>query len=177
MFLLALSRGQGSTIWVTIFVADALPPFSVIVSRWSRYSEQPASTPASASPNEIAVLMDGRIGNPHRFGQIEDVTGERLLLRFRDLLELGRQCLRFRTREFGLPQKEEVDIVGRQRVVGRRLYHVARSRGANDMRREDDRKVGLILLIGFRGKQRAQCRDAAEPRKLLDLVVVVGLQQ
>src|SRR5579875_1763977 len=119
MFLLALSRGQGSTIWVTIFVAAALPPFSVIVSRWSRYSEQPATTPAS--PNQSTVSMDRRIGNPYRFGQIEDMARERPLLRFGDLLERGRQCLRFLMGEFGFTQEEEVDIVGRDRVVGGRL--------------------------------------------------------
>src|SRR6185312_13812909 len=155
MFLLALSRGHGSTIMVTSLVANALPPLSEMVSRRSRYSEQPASsTPSAASAS--AGLMDRGIGNPYRFGQIEHVPGVRLLLGFGEARALGRQLLGLLVGQFGLAQQEEVDVVRRDRVVARDLELVARARGTHDVRRLDDRQIGLVLLVGLRGEQRPQ---------------------
>ena len=89
----------------------------------------------------------------------------------------GRERGRLRARDLGLAEQEEVGIVGRQRVVGRRLIDVARPRRTHQMRRHDNGEIGLVLLVGLRREQRAQHRHAAEPRQLLDLVLVVGLQQ
>ncbi len=80
-------------------------------------------------------------------------------------------------RDFRLAEQEEVLVVRRQRVVGRRPDHVARPRRTHQMRRHDDDEIGLVLLIGLRREQRAQHRHAAEPGQLLDLVLGVGLQQ
>src|SRR6476469_5133072 len=125
MFLLALSRGQGSTIMVTSLVATALPPLSEMVSRRSRYSEQPASSTASAA-SASAGLMDRGIGNPYRFGQIEHVPGVRLLLGFGEARDLGRELLGLLVGQFGLAQQEEVDVVRRDRVVARHFGLVTR---------------------------------------------------
>src|ERR1017187_2413550 len=146
MFLSALARGQGSTIWVTLSVATESPPPSKMVSRRSRYSEQPASAASSAASASVrSMLLDGRIGIPLR--QIEHVPGERAAA---GVGEAGR---------------------------GGRPDHVTRARRTHEMRRDDDDKIGLVLLIGFAGEQRAQYRQAAEPGQLIDRVLVVALQQ
>src|SRR5664279_5104094 len=78
MSRLALSRGHGSTMWVTSFVATELPPLSAMVSRRSRYSEQPASVAnKTASASLAATLLNGCIGTPS--WHVEHVAGERLI--------------------------------------------------------------------------------------------------
>ena len=76
-----------------------------------------------------------------------------------------------------LPSRKKSTSLGGKRVVGRRLDQVARPRRPHQMRRHDDGEIGLVVLVGLRGEQRAQHRHAAEPRQLLDLVLVVALQQ
>src|SRR4029077_17332731 len=74
----ALAGGHGSTIWVTMLVATALPPDRAMVSRRSRYSEQPPSTTRrAASANVRSALLNGRIGLSLR--QIKHVPGKRLV--------------------------------------------------------------------------------------------------
>src|ERR1035441_4913679 len=176
MFLLALARGQGSTIWVTLSVATESPPPSKMVSRRSRYSEQPASAASSAASASVrSMLLDGRIGSLLR--QIEHVPGERTAAGVGEAGRGGRECDRLRPRDLGLAEQEEVRIVRRQRVVGRCPDHVTRARRTHEMRRDDDDKIGLVLLIGFAGEQRAQYRHAAESGQLIDRVLVVALQQ
>src|SRR5262249_8788683 len=109
---------------VTTFVATALPPDRAIGSRRSRYSEQPprmASRVASASRR--ITLLNGRIGFPP--WQIEHVTSERPVRGDCDTGRLGRQFLSLLPRDLGLPEQEEVDVIRRQRVIGRRLDLVA----------------------------------------------------
>src|SRR6185437_1277863 len=146
----ALSRGHGSTIWVTLSEAIALPPLSEMVSRRSRYSEQPASavsSAASASPR--SVLLDGRIGYSP---EIEHVPGEWTIAGGGNTGRGGCESERLRPRDFVLAQQEEVRIIGWQRIVGRRLDHVAWPRRTDQMRRDDDDKVGLVLLVGLAGE-------------------------
>src|SRR5271169_4758128 len=76
MLRLALSRGQGSTMWVTLSLATASPALSAMLSRRSTYSEQPASAASTAAIESLRMaLLDGRIGYPP--WQIEHVPGER----------------------------------------------------------------------------------------------------
>src|SRR5450755_947568 len=112
MFLSALARGQGSTIWVTLLVATESPPPSEMVSRRSRYSEQPASAASSAaSANVRKILLDGRIGSLLR--QIEHVPGERTAAGIGKAGRDGRERDRLRPRDFGLAEQEEVHVVRR----------------------------------------------------------------
>src|ERR1039458_5595683 len=105
MFLSALARGQGSTIWVTLSVATESPPPSEMVSRRSRYSEQPASAAISAASASVrSMLLDGRIGFPLR--QIEHVPGERAVTGGGDAGRDGRECERLRSGELGLAEQE-----------------------------------------------------------------------
>src|SRR6202142_329137 len=145
MFLSALARGQGSTIWVTLLVATASPPPSEMVLRRSRYSEQPASAASStASASVRKILLDGRIEIPLR--QIEHVPGERAAAGVGNARRDRRECDRLRPRELRLAEQEEVHIVGRQRVVGRRLDDVAWPRWPHEARRHDNGEIGLVLL-------------------------------
>src|SRR6185437_1435750 len=172
----ALSRGHGSTIWVASLVATELPPPRRMVSRRSRYSEQPASAVSEAASASVrSVLMDGRIG--YSPWKIEHMPGERTVAGGGELGRDGRECESLLPRDLGLAEEEEVRIVGRQRIVGGRADNVARPHRAHQMRRDDDGEVGMVLLIGLAGEQRSQHWDAAEPRQLLDQVLVVGLQQ
>src|SRR5512135_467664 len=101
MFFCALSTGQGSTICVTLLVATASPPCSEMVSRRSRYSEQPPSA-ASTRPSASARpdLLNGRIGTPP--WHIDHVPGERLLLGDGDLRGRRRQSPGFGAADLGL---------------------------------------------------------------------------
>ena len=47
--------------------------------------------------------------------------------------------------EFGLAHQEQVDVVGRQRLVERRLDDVAGPRRAHQARRDDDGEVGFFF--------------------------------
>src|SRR6476660_9769320 len=116
----ALSRGQGSTICVIILVATALPPDLAMVSRRSRYSEQPPSTARKAPSARLRrTLLNDRIGAPLR--QIKHVSGKWPVAGNRDT-SCGRCELACQLpRDFGLAQQEEIDVVRRQRIVGRRL--------------------------------------------------------
>src|SRR5215831_17239685 len=106
MFLSALARGQGSTIWLISLVATALPPLSAIVSRRSRYSEQPASAVSSAaSANARNRLLDGRI--VVSFGQIEHMTGERTVAGRSDAVKDRSQRHRLLAGELGFAEQEE----------------------------------------------------------------------
>src|SRR6202142_330272 len=112
MFLSALARGQGSTIWVTLLVATASPPPSEMVLRRSRYSEQPASAASSAASASVRkILLDGRIGIPLR--QIEHVPGERAAAGIGEAGRDGPERDRLRRRELGLAEQEEVRVAGR----------------------------------------------------------------
>src|SRR5262249_12451065 len=136
MSRLALARGHGSTMWVTMLVATALPPDAAIGSRRARYSEQPpteAVSPASASGRR--ALLNGRIGFPLR--QIEHVPGERPVPGNRNLRRGRRELLGFLLGDFGLAEQEEVDVIRLHRVVGRRLEQVAGARRAHEARRDD----------------------------------------
>src|SRR5262245_7581758 len=176
MLRFALSSGHGSTMWVTMLVATALPPERAIVSRRSRYSEQPPSTAIRApSANACSDLLNRRIGFPLR--QIKHVPHERLAIGNCDSLSEGRELACLLPRKLGLSEQEEVDVVWRQGVVGRRLDFIARTRRTHEMRRDDDGEVGFVLLVGLAGKQRTEHRHTAEPGQLFDRVPVVALQQ
>src|ERR1700690_1136179 len=142
MFLSALARGQGSTIWVTLLVATASPPPSEMVLRRSRYSEQPASAASSAASASVRkILLDGRIGIPLR--QIEHVPGERAAAGVGEAGRGGRERDRLRSCELGFAEQKEVRIVRWQRVIGRRLDDVARPRRSHQVRRYDDGEICL----------------------------------
>src|SRR5262249_15165222 len=176
MFRLALSRGQGSTIWVTTSVATALPPDSAIVSRRSRYSEQPPSMAKRAPRASVrSTLLNGRIGLPLR--QIKHVADKRFAVRNYDGRIQEREFACLLPADLALSHQEEVDVIRRQGVIGRRLDLIARPRRTHEMRRDNDGEIGFILLVGLAGEQRAQHRYAAKPRQLIDRVLVVGLQQ
>src|SRR5471032_45422 len=118
MSRLALSRGHGSTIWVTLSLATALPPLSAMLSRRSRYSEQPASVANTAASASVTLnLLNGRIGNP--LWHIEHVPGERLIASSGDALHGWRKRARLFPRHLHLAHQEEIRVVRRQRVVGR----------------------------------------------------------
>src|SRR5450759_3861242 len=113
MFLSALARGQGSTIWVTLLVPTVSPPPREIVSRRSGYSEQPASAASSAASASVrSMLLDGRIGIPLR--KIEHVPSERAAAGVGEAGRGGRELDRLRPRDLGLAEQKEVHIVGRQ---------------------------------------------------------------
>src|SRR5262245_3764359 len=176
MLRLALSRGQGSTIWVTTSVATAFPPESAIVSRRSRYSEQPPSITKRAPRASVrSALLNGRIGFPLR--QIKHVPDKRFAVGNDDGRIQKRGLTRLLPGDLGLSHQEEVDVIRRQGVVGRRLDLITRPRRTHEMRRDNDGEVGFVLLVGLAGEQRAQHRYAAKPGQLIDRVLVVGLQQ
>ncbi len=68
----------------------------------------------------------------------------------------GVSCARLLPRDLGLPQQEEIDVIRRQGVVGRRLDFIAWPRRAHEVRRDNDGKVCFVLLIGLAGEQRTQ---------------------
>ncbi len=78
---------------------------------------------------------------------------------------------------FHLAVEEEVDIVGRQARVQRRRQHLAGCGGRDEMRRDEDDEIGLVLLVGRTAEQRAQHRHGADPGQLVDVLHVAGLQQ
>src|ERR1039458_8213392 len=126
-----------------------------MVSRRSRYSEQPASVASTAaSAAKRMTLLDDRIGYPLR--HIEHVPGEWPVACGGNTSGGGRERARLFPRDLGLAEQEEIRVVWRQRVVSRRLDHVARARRTHEMRRDDDGEIGLVLLIGLTGEQRAQ---------------------
>src|SRR5438105_1648371 len=101
MLRLALSRGHGSTIWVTASVAIALPPDRAIVSRRSIYSEHPPSTAKKAPSATLRrALLNGRIGFPLR--QIEHVSGKRPVAGDSNACCAWRELARLFARDFGL---------------------------------------------------------------------------
>src|SRR4029077_19450149 len=133
MLRLALAGGQGSTVWVTMLVATALPPESATESRRSRYSEQPprtANNPASATVR--MTLLNCRIGFPLR--HVEHVTGERTVAGDRKTRRNGRTLACLFPHGFHFSKQEEVGIVRRQGIVGRRLDHIAGPRRTHEVR-------------------------------------------
>src|SRR5476649_945673 len=102
--------------WVTSLLATELPPCKAMLSRRSRYSEQPPSVANStASASVPASLLNGCIGDSP--WHIEHVSGERLLAGGGDAGHQGREGAGLRLRHFHLAHQEEVGVVGRQRVV------------------------------------------------------------
>src|SRR5665213_2730841 len=184
MSRLALSRGQGSTIWVTRLVITASPASSEMASLRRMYSEQPPSSamrPTEATARRIVpalVCMDLlKLGMRILLRQVEHMAGKRQVGRRSNARGGGREPARLGARDFGLAEQEEVTVVRRQAIVSRRLDQIARARRLDQMRRHDDGEIGLVLLIGLGREQRAQNRHAAEPWQLFDLVLRVGLQQ
>src|SRR5262245_2621179 len=97
MLRLALASGQGSTIWVTTLVATALPPERAIVSRRSRYSEQPPSMAMRAPrANVRRGLLNRRIGFSLR--HVKHVPHKRLSIGNRDPLSERRELARLLSR-------------------------------------------------------------------------------
>src|SRR5215475_368484 len=176
MLWLALSGGQGSTICVTMLVATALPLNRVMVSLRSRYSEQPPSAAKRApSANVRSALLNGRIGTPLR--HVKHVTGKRLIAGVSKAGCNGRKPACLFSRDLGFSKQKEIDVIRRQRVICRHFDLIPRPGRTDEMRRDNDGEVGFVLLIGLAGEQHTQNRHAAEPRQLINRVLIVGLQQ
>src|SRR5215468_3374632 len=125
MLRLALSRGHGSTIWVTTLVATALPPEAAIGSRRSKYSEQPPTVTSSAASASVRMaLLNDCIGVSLR--HFEHMPGEWPVATDGDACGRRRELTRLFLRDFGLSEQEEVDVVRLQRVIRRRLENIAR---------------------------------------------------
>src|SRR5262249_47469833 len=135
MLRLALSRGQGSTIWVTMFVATALPLCRVIVSLRSRYSEQPPIAAKSTPSAKVrSALLNGRIGIPLR--QVKHVPGKGLVAGIGEAGCDGRKPPSLFPRDLGLSQQKEIDVIRRQSVIRRRPDFISRPRRTHEMRRD-----------------------------------------
>src|SRR5262245_49938196 len=126
MLRLALSRGQGSTIWVTTSVATAFPPESAIVSRRSRYSEQPPSITKRAPRASVrSALLNGRIGFPLR--QIKHVPDKRFAVGNDDGRIQKRGLTRLLRGDLGFSHQEVFDVFMRIGVGGWRVDGVLRA--------------------------------------------------
>src|SRR5690242_6051074 len=157
MLRLALSGGQGSTIWVIMLVATALPLNRVMVSLRSRYSEQPPSAAKRVpSANVRSALLNGRIGIPLR--QVKHVPGKRLIAGVSEAGCNGRKPACLFPRDLGLSKQKEIDVIRRQRVIRRRFDFIPGPRRTHEMRRDNDGEVGFVLLIGLAGEQHTQHR-------------------
>src|SRR5882724_3812761 len=122
-------------------------------------SEQPPSTAPqdtiiTASSLPPASAFDFSVLDLNDIGpllvQIEDVTHEGPLVTDREA--------RLRWRDLVLAHQKEIDVVCRQGVVERRLDRIARTRRPHQARRDDDGKVGLVLLVLLAREQRAEHR-------------------
>ena len=76
-----------------------------------------------------------------------------------------------------LPSRKKSTSFAGKRIVDRCLDLVAWPRRTHEVRRDDDGEIGFVLLKGLAREQHTQHRDTAEPRQLLDGVLVVALQQ
>src|SRR6266446_6529132 len=118
-----------------------------------------AATSVAATVRPMVLVLDHDDIDFTPFRQIEDVTDEPLLVAEREP-EIGR-------RDLWLAHQEQIDVVGRQRIVERGLDRIAWSRRTHDPRRDDDGEIGLLLLIGGAAEQRAEHRDIADPGDLV----------
>src|SRR5512132_3289355 len=108
-----------------------------MVSRRSRYSEQPPSVASTAASKSVRMaLLDGRIGYPLR--HIKHVPGKRPATGGGKAGRGGRQCAHLFPRDLGLAEQEEIRVVRRQRIIGRRFDDVTRPRRTHEVRRNDD---------------------------------------
>src|SRR4051794_12876029 len=135
-------------------------------------SEQPpsvapaTSVAATVQPSALVPDVDDIDGS---LRQIEHVPSER---------PVGAQGSAQRgLRDLRLAHQKQVGVIRRQGVVERRLNYVARSSRPHDPWRDDDGKVGLVLLIRGAAEQRAEHRDIPQPRELLQVGLAYGLQQ
>src|SRR6516165_1367393 len=115
-----------------MFVATAFPPNRVTVSRRSRYSEQPPSTERRApSASARSASLNGRIGAPIR--QVKHVSSKRLVASIGEASGGGRESAGLFARDLGLSQQEKVEVIWRQRVIGRRFDLIARAGLAHEL--------------------------------------------
>src|ERR1700722_12716596 len=164
--------GHGSIVWVAMLASAALPLSSAIVSlRW-RYCafspKQPPSAPARsrAAATEISLVIE----SPRGLGRNDVAVRAMHLAAAVDVVEGALLHL-------GLAEQEEVDVVARQAPVERRRELLPRRGRLDEMRRDDDDEIGLVLLIARAREQRAEHRHRAEPGNLAAVAQVVRLQE
>src|ERR1700741_3169550 len=162
--------GHGSTMCMILLVATASPAAKLTVSRWSRYT-QPLRRGAVASAS-IAPRKLFRDINGLSLGDVEDVAD-----RGRTPVGAAAQPALHRHGDFRLTKQEELGIVRRLCAVERRAQHVAGPGGAHKVRRHDDDEVGFLLLKGGAARECAEHRHVANPRELLLVGGVGGLEK
>src|SRR5690242_11509970 len=145
--------GHGSTICTTLSLSTALPPNGEMASRRATYSEQPASATKTSVSAPARTRSVYRIEASPR--HIEHVAGERLVAGRGDALLGGGRRAGAVPRHLGLAEQEEVGVVRRHGVVGRRADGVTRPRRTHEVRRDDDGEVRLVLLVVLRREQGA----------------------
>src|SRR5438034_11384552 len=97
-----------------------------------RTAEAAAAASAAATIRPTVLVLACNNIDASLFRQIEDVADERLLVAEREP--------RVDWRDLRLAHQEQVGVVRRQRLVERRLDHVAGSGWSHDARRHDDRE-------------------------------------
>ena len=68
----------------------------------------------------------------------------------------------------GIAHQEQVDVVGLKRRVERRPEMLSRTHRPDEMRGDDDDKIGLVLLEVGGAKKRAKDWQVANPGQLID---------
>ena len=76
-----------------------------------------------------------------------------------------------------LTHQEKVDVVGGYVIVQWTGQPLPRHARCDEMRRDDDHQIGLLLLVGGAPEQRTEHRHRSDPGKLLDVALVYRLQQ
>src|SRR6202034_2355195 len=77
----------------------------------------------------------------------------------------------------GIAHQEQVDVVGLKRRVERRREMLSRTHRPDEMRRDDDDKIGLVLLEVGGAKKRAKDWQVANPGQLIDGIGRLRLEQ
>src|SRR5580704_13942345 len=113
-------------------------------------SEQPASIePASMTESMMAptVPRTGLILDRDHI----DVSFLNSLWKVEDVADIGLLLADGHAgvsrRDLGFAHEKKVDVVRRQRIVERRLNGGSRGDRPHQMRRDDDREIGFVLLI------------------------------
>src|SRR5215510_2972922 len=81
-------------------------------------------------------------------------------------LAAARHVVRIGFPHFRLPHQEEVGVVARQPLIERRRQTLSRTRRLNEMRRDDDDQIGLMLLIVHAAEQSAENWNGSQPGNL-----------
>src|SRR5262247_2545740 len=88
-------------------------------------------------------------------------------------LSSARYVVRIGFAHFRLSHQEEVGVIAGQPLIERRRQTLARSCRLDEMRRDDDDQIGLMLLIVHAAEQGSEHRNRSEPRNLRPKTQVV----